>query len=223
MKRGIVAGTAALVLSIATPAFAHRIDEYLQATTISIEKNRVAVQLRLQPGVEVFPKVLALLDADRDGAIAEAELHAYAEALARDLTLSVDGTRLPLRLVSSRMETLEALQDGRGIIEIAFDAAVPAGGGDRRLVFEKRHQREIAEYLVNGLVPRDSSIRLGAQQRSYDQSEYRLDYAQDRVASDPPSIPREPGIFGWLAAVALLLIARLAFTRRRAGDAVRVH
>ena len=217
--RVIAIGTAALVLAVASPAFAHRVDEYLQATTISVEKGRIAVELRLAPGIEVFPKVLALIDTDRDGAIAEAELRAYAERLATELTLSVDGTRLPLRLVSSRMEALEALQDGRGTIELAFDAAVPRGGINRRLVFENHHQRAMAEYLVNGLVPRDPDIRLGTQQRSFDQSTYQLDYAQAGIASPPASIPRSTGVFGWVAALALLLFAGFTSVRRRGGFA----
>jgi hypothetical protein len=217
--RAIAIGTAALLLAVASPAFAHRVDEYLQATTISVEKGRIALQLRLAPGIEVFPKVLALIDTDRDGAVAEAELRAYAERLATELTLSVDGTRLPLRLVSSRMEALEALQDGRGTIEVAFDAVVPRGGVNRRLVFENHHQRVMAEYLVNGLVPRDPDIRLGAQQRSFDQSMYRLDYAQAGIASQPASVPRATGVFAWAAALALLLFAGFTSVRRHGGFA----
>ena len=218
MRSAILAGTAALLFSVATPAFAHRVDEYLQATTIAVEKDRVALQLRFAPGIEVFPRVLALIDTDRDGAVAEAELRAYAQRVAGDLSLSVDGARLPLRLVSSRMEPLEALQDGRGTIELSFDAAVPPGGENRRLLFENHHQRAMAEYLVNGLVPSDSTIRLGAQRRSFDQSVYRLDYAQASVAAQPPSIPLSTGIFGW-AAAALLVFAGLFSARRRRGFA----
>ncbi|MFL5620763.1 MAG: hypothetical protein ACJ79A_20475 [Gemmatimonadaceae bacterium] len=213
--RAIIIGTFALLLTVASPAFAHRVDEYLQATTISVEKDRVGVQLRLAPGIEVFPRVLALIDTDRDGAVAEAELRAYAQRLASELSLSVDGSRLSLRLVSAKIEALEALKDGRGTIELAFDAAVPRGAVNRRLVFENHHQRAIAEYLVNGLVPRDADIRLGAQQRSFDQSVYRLDYAQAGVASQPDSIPRSAGAFGWVAAPALVLFAGLASLRRR--------
>jgi hypothetical protein len=219
--RAIAVGTAALVLSAATPAFAHRTDEYLQATTVAVEKDHVALQLRLQPGIEVFPTVLALIDTNRDSTVTAAELGAYAERVASELSLSVDGARLSLRPVTWRMEALEALKDGRGTIELSFDAAVPRAGGDRKLVFENHHQRAIAEYLVNALVPRDSAIRLGAQQRSYDQSIYRLDYAQSGVAADPPAMSRPAGIFGWLAAGALLLIARLATARQRAGAAIR--
>ena len=42
---------------LATPAFAHRLDEYLQATTIAVEKDRLVLQLRLTPGVAVAAQV----------------------------------------------------------------------------------------------------------------------------------------------------------------------
>jgi hypothetical protein len=38
---------------------AHRLDEYLQTTTFSVEKDRVQAQIRLTPGVTVLPLVLA--------------------------------------------------------------------------------------------------------------------------------------------------------------------
>jgi hypothetical protein len=217
--RAALAVTGALLLSVATPAFAHRTDEYLQATTIAVARDRVVLQMRLAPGIEVFPKVLALIDADRDGAVAEGELRADAERLSKDLSLTVDGVPLPLRLVSSKMEALEALRDGRGTIELAFDAAVPRvavprGAGDRRLVFENHHQRAIAEYLVNALVPRDAEIRLGAPHRSYDQSVYRLDYSQAGAAVGPSSLDSWSNVAGWFAVAVLTPMAWLTIRRR---------
>ncbi|PYP76603.1 MAG: hypothetical protein DMD35_18190 [Gemmatimonadetes bacterium] len=212
--RAIAVGTAALLLSVASPAFAHRTDEYLQATTIAVEKDRLAVQMRLAPGIEVFPRVLALIDADGDGAVTEGELRAYAQRLTNDLSLSVDGVRLPLRLVSSKMEALEALEDGRGTIQLAFDAAAPRGSGGRRLVFENHHQRPMAEYLVNGLVPRDPAIRLGAQRRNYDQSVYRLDYTQSGAVASTPSDQSWSRMWWWLAVAALIPLTRLTMKVR---------
>lgn len=92
----------AILLSFGTPTFAHRLDEYLRATTLSIEKDRVQAQISLTPGVAVFPIVLAKIDTDADGVISQAEQHAYAERVLRDLSLTIDGDRLRLRLVSSR-------------------------------------------------------------------------------------------------------------------------
>ena len=56
-----------MFLSVATPALAHRLDEYLQATSFVVDGDHVEVQMRLTPGVEVFDRVLAAIDADGDG------------------------------------------------------------------------------------------------------------------------------------------------------------
>lgn len=212
--RAALAVAGALLLSAATPALAHRVDEYLQATTISVERDRVQAQIRLTPGIEVFPEVLALIDTDRDGMLSDAEQRRYAERVLGDLSLAIDGARLALRLVSYRYADPAVLRDGRGVIAIDFVATTPRGTGARGLTFENRHLRPIAEYLVNGLVPRDTVIRLVAQHRNHDQSAYRLDYSQ---AGEP--VVRTPeesgsGVPRWAAVAALIPLAWLMFRRR---------
>ena len=212
MKRWLAAaGT--MLLSVGTPAFAHRLDEYLQATTISLEKDRVQAQIRLTPGAAVFPIVFASIDSDADGIISEAEQHAYAERVLRDLSLTIDGDRVQLRLVSSRASKVQEMMDGRGEIQLDVDANVPHGGHDRRLVFENHHESRIAAYLVNCLVPSDPDIRVTAQDRNYDQSFYRLDYVETGDRS-PLSLGQWSSAGGWLGTAALVLFARLAATRR---------
>jgi hypothetical protein len=213
----------ALLLLVGTPAAAHRLDEYLQATTISVARDRVQAQLRLAPGVAVVPTVLASIDADADGVLSGAEQRAYAERVLRDLSLAVDGDRLPLRLVSTRFASVDELREGRGEMLIDFDAEVPRGGSSRRLTFENRHQPRIAAYLVNGLVPRDPDIRLTAQSRNYEQSSYRLEYVQAGADAGPgpPSLAWWSGSRGWLGAAALLPLAGLVALLRRRGTARR--
>ena len=209
-----LAAAGAILLSVGTPAFAHRLDEYLQATTILVKKDRVQAHIRLIPGVAVFPIVFASIDTDADGVITAAEERAYGERVLRDLSLTVDGDRLRLRLVSSKAARVEELKEGRGDIQLEVDADVPRGGYRRRLVFENHHQARIAAYLVNGLVPTDPDIRVGAQDRNYEQSFYQLDYEQtDR--SDPLSRARWPAVGGWLGTGALVLFARLVLFWRR--------
>ena len=55
------------------PLAAHRLDEYLQATVISLEKDRVEASLRLTPGVAVSAAVLAAVDDNSDGTIIDGE------------------------------------------------------------------------------------------------------------------------------------------------------
>lgn len=228
MKTRLAAAGAILLLA-GTPASAHRLDEYLQATTISVEKDRVQAEIRLAPGVAVFCSVLANIDTDADGVISEAEQRAYAERVLGDLSLTIDGDRLQLRLISSKFAKIEEMTEGRGEIQLEFNANVPRGGPNRRLIFENQHQSRIAAYLVNCLVPRDPDIRITAQNRNYEQSFYQLDY----VAADV----RSGLLSSWLSSswrllgtAALLLFGGLAFVwlafvwrRRRiiiANDAV---
>src|SRR5215469_7956001 len=92
----------AAVLLAGTSAFAHRLDEYLQATLISVERDRVQAQVRLVPGVAVLPVVLAEIDRDGDGAISESEQRAYADRVLSDLSLTMNGSRLRPSLVAAR-------------------------------------------------------------------------------------------------------------------------
>src|SRR5262245_36702969 len=130
MKTRLAAAGAILLLA-GTPVSAHRLDEYLQATTISVEKDRVEAQIRLTPGVAVFHIVLSRIDTDRDGVISEAERRGYAEEVLRDLSLAVDGDRLPLRLVASKFAKIEEMKEGVGEIELDFEADVPSGRPNR--------------------------------------------------------------------------------------------
>ena len=80
-----------LVLLAATPVGAHRLDEYLQATTIAVEKGRVQAEIRLVPGVAVFPIVFAGIDSDSDGVMSAAEQRAYAQWVLHEVSLSTEG------------------------------------------------------------------------------------------------------------------------------------
>jgi hypothetical protein len=54
----------------------------------------------------------------------------------------------------------------------------PQGTANRTLVFENHHDSAISAYLVNCLTPRDTRIRIVAQNRNRNQSFYELDYVQ---------------------------------------------
>lgn len=155
-----VAAALAIVLSFAVPASAHRLDEYLQATILSVEGNRVEVSMRLVPGVAVSSAVIAGIDTNGDGVISAAEQQAYAKRVLRDVTLSVDGYRLEPQLSSVKFPSIEEMKEGLGEILIEFTADLPREAGNRKLIFENHHQSGIAAYLVNCLVPRDKTFRL---------------------------------------------------------------
>jgi hypothetical protein len=208
MNRRPVAA-AALLLLLGAPASAHRLDEYLQATLISLEKDHVQVFMRLIPGVAVSSLVLPSMDTNADGHISDTERTAYAERVLRDVSLSVDGNALTPRLVSMDFPGVEEMKEGLGEIRIEFTADLPNGTPNRRFVFENHHQDRIAAYLVNCLVPRDPNIRILAQIRNDRQSFYRLDYALAESRLAPASSKWQSVIRGWTGAVGFTSLFRL--------------
>jgi hypothetical protein len=139
----------------------------------------------------VYAVVLAGIDSNGDGLISEIEQQAYAQRVLRDVSLSIDGERLNPKLVSVNFPNPEEMKQGLGEIKLEFTASLPAGGSNRKLVFENHHQGRISAYLVNCLVPSDKDIQITAQDRNYNQSFYRLDYAQAKTLANPP-------IFKWI-------------------------
>lgn len=209
-----LAAAGAILLSAGTPGFAHRLDEYLQATMLRVEKGSVGAEIRLTPGVAVFPAVLANIDTDANGLLSDVEGNAYAERVLRDLSLTIDGDPVRLRLVSAKFAKTGEMKEGLGEIQLEFRADLPPGGPNRRLVFKNHHQSGMAAYLVNTLIPRDQDIRITAQNRNENQSVYQLDYAQAGVRSGPLSFGWWSGDRLWTGASTLLLLARLVWLWR---------
>lgn len=208
MKRILPA--AAILLLAGTPALAHRLDEYLQGTILSVEKNRMDAQITLTPGVAVFPILIAEIDSDGDGSISATEQRAYVDRVLGDLSLKIDGQPLTPRLLSMEFPAIEEMREGRGEIRIEFEANLPSGGPNRKLTLENHHQRGIAAYQVNCLVPRNHDIRILAQKRNYTQSFYELDYVQAGMLSNSLPAAWMQGIGKPLETIALLLFAWLA-------------
>ena len=192
-------GAFMLLLFIAAPAFAHRLDEYLQATLFSVESDGVRGSMRLVPGVAVAPAIIGDIDTNGDGVISAAEQKAYAQRVLGDLTLSVDGQRVAPRLVSVNFPAIEQMKEGLGEIRIEFAANLPRGRGDRKIVFENHHRNGISVYLVNCLVPTDRNILITAQHRNENQSLYEMDFSQSGVifaGSRLPSFSGFGAVFG---------------------------
>jgi hypothetical protein len=195
MKKLLVLSVIAFAL-LPAPAFAHRLDEYLQATIFSLEPGEVDATIRLVPGVAVFSKVIAGVDTDGDGAISTAEQQAYAQRVLNDLSLSVDGERLTLHLVSESFPSIDEMKQGVGEIQIRFTASLPSGSGHRRLIFENHHESGIAVYLVNCLVPQSKELEIAAQKRNESQSLYQLDFIEGNANLERSSLPSFSGFTG---------------------------
>ncbi len=172
----------AILVSFALPGLAHRLDEYLQATMISIDKDRVQGSLRLVPGVAVLPTVLAQIDANQDGSISEAEGMTYAQQVLDHVSLRLDDRTLHAHLLSVKVPPMNELRQGVGEITIQWSGVLPAGGTHHRLVLQNKNQSGKTAFLANCLVPREPGIRILAQHRNRDQSLYELEYASESGA-----------------------------------------
>jgi hypothetical protein len=207
---------AAAILCVAAGAgSAHRLDEYLQNTIVSVERGRVHAQMFLTPGVAVFPLIVARIDTDRNGEISGAEQRAYAGRVLRDLSLAVDGERLRPRLVSLRFPPVEEMREGSGEIEVEFEAELPPVGRSRKLTIENRHESRISAYQVNCLVPDDPRIRVAAQRRNYTQSVYELDYEDTGEREESLFVSGLSRRLPWLSPIGLFLLVRLSLLWRR--------
>ena len=121
-------------LAAPAPAGAHRLDEYLQATRLSIDIGRVDLEIDLTPGVAVAPQVFAWIDTNRDDRISDAEAEAYARQLLSSVALSVDGRPVPVTLIEIRVPQFREMNLGAGIIRVRATAKLPATGAGRHHV-----------------------------------------------------------------------------------------
>jgi hypothetical protein len=178
MRRKFALIIAVCVLIFGKAAFAHRIDEYLQATIFSLGENRVQASMRLIPGVLVAPSVIAGIDRNGDGVFSDEEERLYARRVLDDLTITIDAKAVRPKLVSWSFPEAAQLKDGLGEIHIDYALDLPQGSPDRSVIIENRHLNSTSVYLMNVLAPSDPGIHLLSQKRNQNQSLYELDYQQ---------------------------------------------
>jgi nickel/cobalt transporter (NicO) family protein len=171
-------------LATPAPAGAHRLDEYLQATRLSIDVERVRLEIDLTAGVAVAPEVFASIDTNRDGQISDAEGDAYARQMLRSVVLSVDGRPAPVTLIEIRFPPFREMGLGVGTIQVRATANLSAtGAGRHQISYLNTHRSEGSVYLVNALVPADPRIQIAGQQRDPAQHRLTLDYTVRADAS----------------------------------------
>jgi len=171
-------------LATPAPAGAHRLDEYLQATRLSIDVERVRLEIDLTAGVAVAPEVFASIDTNRDGQISDPEGDAYARQMLRSVVLSVDGRPAPVTLIEIRFPQFREMSLGVGTIQVRAAANVSAtGAGRHQISYLNTHRSKGSVYLVNALVPADPRIQIAGQQRDPAQHQLTLDYTVRADAS----------------------------------------
>jgi hypothetical protein len=166
-----------LLLLLATDALAHRLDEYLQATRVSVATNHIGLSIDLTPGVAVADQVLAVIDKDHDGRISDEEGAAYAQRILKDIRILLDEKVLALRVVDASFPALREVKQGLGVIRIKANAHIEhLAAGQHTLSLTNAHLPAISVYLVNALVPKERAITITNQTRDELQKEYRLEF-----------------------------------------------
>lgn len=192
-------------------ADAHRLDEYLQATRISIERDRVVAEINLTPGAAVADDVFAAIDGDRNEKISPIEGAAYADHVVRSLSLDIDGELHSLALDTYSIPSLADMRRGEGVIRLRATARPPAASSGRhRLSFANTHRSDISVYLINALIPTDDRIRITGQSRDMLQHEFKMDYAVSEGEGDAGLAAALPPLLGLMLAAGVYAVARRA-------------
>jgi hypothetical protein len=178
VRAQVAAALAVGFLLFGQTAWAHRIDEYLQATLLSVEATRVHGSMRMIPGVLVAADVIAGIDSNGDGVYSDEEGRAYAQRVLGDLSMAIDGETVRPKLLSWSFPQPAQMRAGLGEIRIEYEVDLPPGGASRSLILANHHQGQKSVYLVNVVVPEDRGIQILAQKRNEPQSVYELDYRQ---------------------------------------------
>jgi len=166
-----------LLLLRASEAWAHRLDEYLQATRVAVATNRIDLSIDLTPGVAVADQLLVVIDKDHDGRVSELEAAAYAELVLKDIHIGLDEKILVLSLVDVSFPALPDVRGGLGVIHIKATApADQLAGGKHALSLTNAHLPTISVCLVNALVPKDPAIKITRQIRDELQRNYRMEF-----------------------------------------------
>ena len=163
-------------------AFAHRLDEYLQATLVTIEPEVLRLHINLTPGVAVAGEVMAVIDGNKDGVISTNEGAAYAEALKRDLIVRFDERLVPLKLAKWHLPAPGELKTGEGVIQMEFSATMGVmTAGTHRVAVENRHLPKVSVYLLNATLPKTEAVRITKQKRNKNQSTGEIEFGFDPV------------------------------------------
>jgi hypothetical protein len=162
---------------------AHRLDEYLQATRVTIDLDRITLEIDLTAGTSLAANVIGWMDTDEDGQLSAAERAVYAQQVIDSVTLALDGTPRRLALVDSQFPEIGEIEGGTGTVRLRAAASVPAiGSGRHVLTYFNSHHREASVYLANAMVPGDNRITIASQQRDSTQNQLTLEYDVSGVA-----------------------------------------
>lgn len=177
--RGAFIGAAAIVLALPVSASAHRLDEYLQAARVSLERTHLTLEMDLTPGASIAGEIIALIDRDSDDRISPIEARAYAERVLDDVAVDLDGRPVAMTLEYVEAPTTGEIRHGLGALQLRARGDVQPAAIWRRqchVHFQNNHHAASSVYLVNALLPTDAGVSVVSQTRDAKQREARIEY-----------------------------------------------
>jgi hypothetical protein len=191
MKPGKTLSIVAAGLSLATSLHAHRLEGLLQSSLVEVVPTQIKVQVTLVPGIDVAPRIKALLDPDADGEFSESESKAWAGQFMARQSVVVDGQTLPLTVQNVRSSPLPELSGGHADIVIDYTADLgKLAHGPRTVVCANRYEPIPCIYQCNGLVPMTPGVRIHSHRR--DEGDRELTLAVEFSEAPAPATPTAP-------------------------------
>ncbi len=164
-----------VTLVLATPLHAHRAAGLLQASLVEVLPTQIGVQVTLVAGLDIAPKIFALLDTDGDGELSEIESVIWSELFMARQSVTVDGKSVPLKLKDLRTSPLAELTNGHTEIVVHFTADLGRlACGPRTIVCANRYEPIPCAYQINGLVPKSPGVRITSHRRDEREKELTL-------------------------------------------------
>ena len=165
----------AIWLAFAATLHAHRTAGLLLASLVEVLPSQVGVEVTFVVGIDIAPKVVALLDGNGDGVFSDAESGAWSARFMAAQSVAVNGKTLPLKLGGVRASPLAEMTGGHGEIVALFTAdAGTLARGPRTIVCTNRYEPIPCTFQTNGLVPNAPGVRI---------SSHRQDERQRATAS----------------------------------------
>lgn len=177
--RAALISVSAIALALPVSVSAHRLDEYLQAARVSLERTHVMLEMDLTPGASVADGIIALIDRDGDDRISPLEARSYAERVLEDVVVELDGRPVAMTLEHVEAPSTDEMRHGMGVFQLrAVGDATSAAiwRRQRELHFQNNHHAASSVYLVNALLPADAGVSVVSQTRDTKQRGARIDY-----------------------------------------------
>ena len=178
-RRRVIAAAFAFALAgrASAPVQAHRLDEYLQATRLSVEAGRIDLEIDLTPGMAIAAGVASEIDTDGDGRFSPPESESYARSVLAALALSADGRSLPLTISNQLFPDRTDMLEGLGTIRLRASALRPRPAAGRHSIeYRNGFRPDASVYLANTMVPEDPGFTIASQERDPGQRRLLVKY-----------------------------------------------